>query len=47
MSFDDSPDVKRDDDRAGDDNYGRDLANELFPLYRFVRCPSSACDILA
>src|SRR5205807_1726832 len=37
VSFHDSPDVKSDYDRAGDDDYGRDLANELASLDSFVR----------
>src|ERR1700680_4982714 len=37
MPFDDSPDVKGDEDRAGDDDYGCDLANELALFSAIVR----------
>jgi hypothetical protein len=37
MSFDDSPDVECDEDHASDDDYGRDLANEVASLDSFVR----------
>src|SRR5438132_469056 len=37
MSFDDSPDIKGDQHRARDDDYGCDLANELASLGSFAR----------
>src|SRR6266567_1795130 len=45
MSLDYSPDVQRYQNRAGDDDYRRDLANEVASLDSFVRRGSNACDI--